>query len=275
MTDEQESAQLQADTVTLDSGDATPPESNDQLSPDGDGSGLAPDAGADQSKKVEFDEGQQNLVNEIVGKKTAKTREAVDRAETAEKRVAELESQVPSQTRPEVPPPISRYDENYDAKSAERDQLIIAQANFDADARSQQKATQSFEQQQAYDNQQKFVKQANSYTERATAAGISEEVLKSAGKTIVEAGVSEDLAMHIVAHPEGPQLTQFLGGNAQEADKIASMDLATAGAYIETHIRPQLDALKPKPSGAPPPADLLTGAGVAPQVLGGKDVTYE
>lgn len=253
--------ELQAENIIIDS--EIKDDDVDQLNPDGVGSVLAPDIGENQDEKITFDDGQQKVFNEAIGKKTAKLREMERRAEEAEQRAKDLEAKIPKQARPEIPPMPDPYSDSYEDECQRRDKAIADQVSFDSQQESRLRQEQANQQQAEKDSYNDLMEKTKTYTKRAESFGIKAEVLQAAGQAVANYGISEDLGGYILQDPDGPLITAHLASNPIELDNIRSMDIGSAAVRIETVIKPQLESLKPKPSGAPDPTRILGGNGVA------------
>ncbi|GAG01965.1 unnamed protein product, partial [marine sediment metagenome] len=238
--------ELQAENIIID--DEIKDDDVDQLNPDGVGSELAPDTGENQEEKITFDDGQQKVFNEAIGKKTAKLREMERRAEEAEQRAKDLEAKIPKQTRPEVPPLPDPYSENYEDQCNRRDKAIADRVSFDSQEEAQLRQEKANQQQAERDSYNALVEKTKTYTQRSQSFGMKAEDLQAAGKAVADYGISEELGGYILQDPDGPLITAHLASNPIELDNIRSMDIGSAAVRIENVIKPQLEPLKPKPS---------------------------
>ena len=158
----------------------------------------------------------------------------------------------------EIPAMPDYFDDDFDAKVKQRDEALIAQANFNAqnNAYIQQ---QDFNQQQAAQAQQVKVQESmTSYSQKATELGIKQDELQAAGNAVANYGLSDDLVMHILNEPDGPLITKHLAANPQDGYKLAQMSPFAVGSFLDG-IKAKASALKPKTSNAPAPVDNLQG----------------
>lgn len=243
------------------------------------GSDSASDTGENQEQKVTFDERQQKLVDDLIGKKTFKVREAERRAEKLEADNADLRKQIPQEQRPEVLPLPDSLDYDSDAEFAEalkqRDATLTAQATYDSRQvfiGEQQQAQQQAAQQQ---QQEALQKTAEGYNQRATQLGVKPEELQVAGNTVAAYGIDEGVVNFILADDKGPLLTTYLAANPAELEIVRGLDPMSAAVYLSTTVKQKVEALKPKLTSTPDPVETLSGAGLAPQERGPKNATFE
>lgn len=218
---------------------------------EGDGQGEKP-------KKVSFTPEQQEVVNGIIGKKTKQQRDAERRALQLENELAELRAKVPQAQRPEIPPMPNVYDDDFEAKVAQRDNAIRAAAAFDAEVlmnqRREAEATAKLQQ----ERQQQFVQTVETYSGRAKDLGINAEELKAAGQAIGQS-VPPQLAKYILEDEIGPAITMFLSKNPVILENLQDMDPMRAAVYLETKIKARVVALQGqrKQRRTPPPPRTL------------------
>lgn len=227
--------------------------------------------------KVEFDERQQAKVNEIIGKKTAKQREAERQAEEYKKRLDELESKLPKQERPEIPEIPDRDDPEFDQKVKARDKAIEEAAAYDASERL--RSEQELQEQQQHQQQamQKFQSSVDKYNERAQTLGIDQGELVKAGETLQDFGYNfGPMAMaQILDDPMGPQIFVHLSKNPTDAEKLQSLPDYKKAVFIENTLKQaaQKGVKKINPPNDPP--DHLDGKGAPEDEGGPPGVVYE
>lgn len=175
---------------------------------------------------------------------------------------------------PEVPPMPDPYSENFESEVAARDEAIRNRAAWDKEQSLRQSQLQQEQQQQARKEQEQLQTRVESYSKRATDAGIKAEDLQAAGRMVGDY-LQPDLIGHILDDEQGPMITTYLANNPTALDDIRSMSLGNAAVHIATVIKPDIAATKPKPSSAPDPVEPLRGAGAAPQEIGPQGATYE
>jgi len=194
------------------------------------------------------------------------------RLEEKEARLKELEAQI--NVAPEIPPVPDPYDDNFESKVSSRDEAIRNRAAWDQEQSSIQAEQLKTAQEVQQREQQAVQDRVSKYAQRAQELKVSESDLQAAGQ-VVGQYVSPDLASHILDDSDGPLITTYLASNPTSLDDLRSMSLGNAAIHIANVIKPNLSAMKPKPSGAPEPIDTLRGAGVAPKQAGPEGATYE
>ena len=227
------------------------------------GSDLAPDTGDNQEQKVEFNEQQQQVLNDLAAKKTHKIREAERKAEDLQRQLEETRAKLPQEERPTIPDYPDSFDDAFEDKLAERDEALRNAAAFDA-RQEALKQQQELKQQQAQLEQQQTLQQTvQGYSERAVKLGVSESELQMAGQAVANFGISDDVTHFILGDEQGPLITTYLAKNPNELDSLRGMNPMQAAVHIATNVKTKATAAKGT-SKAPPPADTL-GNGGAPQ----------
>lgn len=228
-----------------------------------------------EPQKVEFDAAQQEKLNAIIAKKTAKMREAEQRAKDFEQRLKEAEAKLPKDARPSIPEMPDVYDENFSQKVAARDEAIQKAAAFDAQARFAQQQQEQLQQQKLQEQQQRLNDMVSSYSQNATKLGIGEQELANAGMVVQNYGLNDQIAELILQDEQGPLITKYLAVNPLAAEELVNTPLFYQGSKFD-QIKANAANLQAKTSSAPPPADTLKGNGVPdtmPAIL--KGATFE
>lgn len=189
-----------------------------------------------------------------------------------EARLAELEAQV--NVAPVVPELPNAYDDDFESKIAARDEAVRKHAEWEREQRSIAAEKQRTIQEREEAQNQQIVDAASKYTQRAAELKVSADDLKAAGE-VVGQYVNPDLTMHILGDEQGPLITTYLASNPTVLDDLRHMSVGNAAVHIATVIKPNLDVIPTKPSGAPEPTPQLRGGGVAPKQLGPEGATYE
>ena len=193
-------------------------------------------------------------------KKHFQAMQAEREAAEYKRKYEELSQQQGSQS-PTVPDMPDLYDDDYDKKMVERDQALIAKANYDAKISHDNYAQQ--QNQIAYQNEQmkQLDVKVKSYDANARTLGITAEELQGYGKAVAEFPLQLEVADIILEDESGPLITQYLASDALELEKITTMSPAKAALYIERVIKPKASKLKPKQTSTPPPAKTINGGG--------------
>jgi len=164
----------------------------------------------------------------------------------------------------DIPAMPDAFDDDFDIKVKQRDEALIAQANYNAQNQSYLQQEQFNQQQAAQAKQVKVQESMANYSQKATELGIKQEELQSAANVVANYGLSDDLVMHILADSDGPLITKHLAANPQDGYQLASMSPYSVGQFLDG-IKTKASALKPKTSSAPNPATNLQGNGVDPE----------
>ena len=235
-----------------------------------DGADLATASAESHEQPTQADEEakKQAATQEIINKKTFEAKQAQRDAQAAndklkvfEREKAEREAAAVA-TIPDLPDP---YDDDFASKMADRDAALLAKASHNSTIAVQEQQAQFQQQQVAQQQQEQLQKSVIDYTTKATALGITQVELQAAGAAVGNYGLSNDLTMHILADKDGPLITKYLAANPQEGFELASMSPFAVGAYLDT-VRTKAEALKPKSSSTPDPADNLQGNGIDPEL---------
>jgi len=162
-----------------------------------------------------------------------------------------------------IPPMPDSFDDDFDAKLKQRDDAIVAQANFNATNNAYLQQQQVTQQQAAQETQRKQAELANSFTANAKKMGATDEEFNSVVNTLNNGGMTGDIGNAIMSDPDGYFIAKHLAANPQEAHELNTMNPILAGAKF-AELKLKASALKPKTSNAPAPATNLQGNGAAP-----------
>jgi len=218
-------------------------------------SDLAPDSEQEHEEKPEADEHRinQEKVQRVINEKHRLMREAQEENERLRRQLEQLNAQTQDKAPDLLPEPKDPFADDYDEQMKAYVESVQRRAEWEADnkQRQQAKARQEEELQRAQVEQVRS--QMESYTAKAKSYGITNEELQSAANIVGQSGLSDDIALAILADEEGPLITKYLAANQLEAYEIAQMAPIQAAQYLERKVRPKLAALKPKQSSAPKP----------------------
>jgi hypothetical protein len=254
----------------LQNGDSVVETNNPVIEDRSDGADLATasDDQHESTDQVDEEAKKQKATQDIINTKTFEAKQAQRDLQSATdklKAFEDAEMQRKEALVVNIPPPPDQYDDDFDKKMADRDAAILAKADFNSTKRASQQQQEQLRQQAAQQQDQKIQASIVSYDARATELGIVPAELQAAGSAVMQYGLSEDLAIHILDDPDGPLITKHLAANPQEGFELASMSPYAVGAYLDK-IKVKAAGLKPKQSGAPSPADSLSGNGVDPNM---------
>ena len=189
-------------------------------------------------------------------KKQLERDNAAQAAELQKFQQAERERQ--AATVGDIPAMPDAFDDDFDVKVKQRDDAIIANANYQAQNNAYLQQEQNNQQQAAQAQTVKVQESMVSYNKKAVELGIKQEELQAAGNAVASYGLSDDLVMHILADSDGPLITKHLAANPQDGYELASMSPFAVGQFLDG-IKTKASALKPKTSNAPAPVDNLQG----------------
>jgi hypothetical protein len=223
--------------------------------------------------KVTFDENQQQVFDDAIGKKVKATRVAERRADELAKELEELKAKVPVEERPVVPELPDQFADDYQEKMQERDKAVADAAAFDA-RQTVNSERQEAVQREQHEEQIKTLKGVvETYTDRAKDMGISDVDLKASSDVIGEHGIDNSLAAHILKDDKGPAITVHLAKNPLVLEELRTMSPMQAAIHLENVVKPKL-SLK-KNTETPKPATTFEGGGSPPSERGPKGATFE
>ena len=206
---------------------------------------------------------QQAYINKQYGEKKQLERDlAAQREQNARFQQAERERQAALVGNiPEMP---DAFEDDYELKIKQRDEALVAQANYNAQNNAYLQQEQFNQQQAAQAQAVKVQESMTSYSSKATELGINQAELQAAGNKVANYGLSDDLVLHILSDPDGPLITKHLAEHAKDGYELASMSPFAVGQFLDG-IKTKASALKPKTSSTPTPATSLQGNGVDPE----------
>ncbi len=164
----------------------------------------------------------------------------------------------------EIPAMPDAFDDDYDVKVKQRDDAIIAQANFNAQNNAYLQQQQLTQQQAAQAAQQKQTELNNSFTANAKAAGATDKEFNEVINILNLGGITDNISDALKTDPDGYFIAKHLAANPQEAHELNTMNPILAGAKF-AELKLKASALKPKTSSTPAPATNLSGNGVDPE----------
>jgi len=221
--------------------------------------------------RVEFSPEQQEVYDESLRKKTAKTAEARAEAEQLQQRLQQAEDRLArydQPQRPQVPPEPNYLDDDYEQKMGQYAQALRNQASYDAEMSFQQRQYE----QSMWENDQKIrerqQKTVRDYAEKVTKLGIEKAVMAKAGPAVAAAIAAysdpnqpNDLLEYILADEHGPLLTEYLYNNPEELTKLASAGAMQAGELMHS-IKSKAISGRRKKSAGPSPLENPEGVGL-------------
>jgi len=196
------------------------------------------------------------------------------KAKRLEKELNELKNQKPQALRPDVPAMPDELDDDFASKLQARDDALVRAGEFDGAQRESEAERQQIAQQQQQEAQVAQGVREQTYTSNALKAGINQADLTTAIGRVGQYGLRDDIAGALIDDVDGGLITLYLSSNPQDIDALNSTNVLTA-AQVYAGVKERAQALKPKQSDAPPPAELLNGGGQPQQERGPKGATFE
>lgn len=228
------------------------------------GAELATDSG-DQHEESGRADVDKEAVNKVINKKHFEAKQAQREAEEYKRKFEELQaSQQVTPQKSAVPPMPDAFDDDYDTKIANRDRVLIQNAQIEAANQYQSNVEQQAQQQRLAQQQQDFMSKAEKYSNRASELGVSKEELKTTGELLVNYGTNDVLADAILSDDQGPLISRYLASNPMELDKLNNSVLSNpilAGAVFN-EVKAKAANLKPKTTNTPAPAARVDGGAV-------------
>jgi len=227
------------------------------------GAELATASGENHEQKTD-DGFNPETAKKAIDKQHFKFRDEERKRLASDKRADEAEAELRGLKQvddPVIPPPVDPYADDYEEMTRQRDDAITRKAQFDSQqkfAADQATRTQN-EQMQA--DQTRIDGLVTEYNGRAVKLGLDASEVEHAGDTVVQYGISQDLAQFILGDEEGPLITKYLAANPLELDALSRMSPMQAAIRVNADIRTKAASLKPQISQAPDPTEVLSGRG--------------
>jgi hypothetical protein len=206
----------------------------------------------------------QEAVNKAINKKHFQMKEAERNAEASEERANKLEARLQKLEQgddPVIPPPVDPYADDYEEKTRERDDAITRKAQFDSQQKFAADQVTRTQEDKVQADQTRIDGLVTEYNGRAVKLGLDASEVERAGETVVQYGISQDLATFILGDEEGPLITKYLAANPLELDALSRMSPMQAAIRVNAEIRTKAASLKPQISQAPEPTEVLSGRG--------------
>jgi hypothetical protein len=235
------------------------------------GAELAPDSPVEGAQNT--DEGLHKAINKQHWKYREEQRRANELEEKLKEAEAKLQAAQPKEVS-EIPPLPDSWDENYEEKIRARD-LAIERKALQSRQAQEAKDREVIAQQEAQRAQEaETQKLQDGFVSNAKSLGVNTEALDAAQKTVIEYGITPEIASAIVSDSDGPLIVQHLAANPLELHNLVTGNSFEAGQKW-SEIKSKAAAIKPKPSAAPAPADSLKGRAAAPKDPALDGMTFE
>lgn len=208
--------------------------------------------------------GIQDRINKVTAQKYAEQRRADDLQrqldETKSLQQKPIDAYVSAIEAPKLPDDL--YDEDamrqYYADSQKYNQDVATNA---AKATFESQKKQGVEQ-KAQQQQRDII---NTYANNAQRDGVDLDKLRIAEQTINSAGISNELAQHIMSDNNGGKIAEYLHDNPAVLHEIVSMTPMQAAIKLANEVKPKALSTTPKVSNAPAPLQEIRGGGVHEQ----------
>ena len=223
-------------------------------------------ATAPDEKQDKTDDGVQKAINKQHAKYREEERKRIaaeDETKTLKEKLSAIEAEKGEVTIPEIP---DSFDEDFDEKVKLRDQAIMRQATKDANDKLEVERLNANEVAARQAEQERFTAKVEGYNKHIVTLGLNADEIRKAGETVVNYGISGDVAEHILEQEDGPLITKYLADNPVILDDLRNMTVIQAAMKINSDIRIAASSLKPQASTAPDPAETLSGRGAGEQV---------
>lgn len=249
-----------------------------EVKPGETGADLATDSPETGGEENTENGAEQEAIQKAINRQHFKFREEQRRADELavenEKLKKQLQSQSPSDPNGiEIPPIPDMWDDNYEAKVQAREDAIRRKAVAEAQATQSTQNAALEEQKQQLKQAQRSQQLQDKFVDNAAKLGVDGEALNAAQNTIIQYGITPELATTILQDDNGPLLVQHLAANPLDLHDLVTLEPLQAGMKL-AEVKQKAAALKPKRSEAPPPADTLTGRGAKEGERGPKGATF-
>ena len=213
------------------------------------------------AEKPAFSEDQQALIDGIIEKRLARQNQKHQAELEAERlKREELEKKMnPGDENLELPEKPDILDPDFEMKQAQYNEALIKKER--AIARKEERAKIKEENDQ--NNAQAKARQlAETYSSNAKVCGIDQAQLDQYTGVILDAGITQDVAVFVMDEKKGPLVTQHLAENQNVLDELVSItSLPKRQRFLinlESKLKPKEKATPP-PDETTPPAETGTG----------------
>lgn len=244
----------------------------------GESAELAPDSPDEGEQNTEDGEDSTpDWMKKKIAKQTFAQRQAERERDELKKKLEEIETKSqPVLSKADVPPIPDSWDDNYEAKIRERDNIIMQNAKYEA-AEAQRRQAQA-EQQRKLEREQFNRRQelSETLTSNSKKLGIDKVALDKS-QTILAQQIEDSkkdmsrIVDRLMTDPIGGLMIQYLAANQLDMHDIIYASPEDAG-FLLAEVKQKAALLKPKPSSAPSPATTLSGRG-SPQTKRDDDGT--
>ena len=227
-----------------------------------------------ESTEVEKTKNESEDLRKVIAEKAFKEREARRRADDLEKKVRELEAKQNPEFDGVIPPKPDPFDEDFDQKMTAREDALQRKARADFMAIQQKEAEAEAQRKREREEFEKAQALQAEFRRNAGELGVDQDVLVKSAQTVIDYGVTPDIENAILSDKDGPLMLQYLAANPLELADLIEANPLRAGMLL-ADVKSKSLKLKPKPSSAPPPAEIIEGRGAPKKERGPKGATFE
>ena len=242
------------------------------------GAELAPASPEEGEGNTDNGESELDSTQKAINKQHFKFREEQRRANELQAKLDALEAKnAGNSVEPEpvtVPPIPDSWDDDYAEKMRLRDEAIMQNTRVDSqkainEARSAE--AQVLKQQQEAKRSQEL---SDNFSANAAKLNVSQQALDAAQQTVINYGITPELATELLTDADGPLMVQHLASNPLDLHELVTANPIAAGRML-ADVKSKAAALKPKTSEAPDPATALSGRGAPAPDRGPDGATFE
>lgn len=247
------------DTDVIETSDVAEPEAS--TIDDEQASASATDSDTKHEAKAGGESQSMSKIHDRIGELTRKRHEAERLADERLKQLQEMEQKLFNYSEPyvpDLPDPDAVSEQEFKEKLRQRDQAIKDKIAWDQQKTQHTQQHTQQQQQQQLAKQQELAIAAQKYDERAKKLKIPPEKLQQYGQVLAQAGLSNDMAEHILNDELGPAITQHIVETPDAFQEVLFSNPLRAAAYIESVVKPKLQPAK-RQTQAPPPVKKKTG----------------
>lgn len=228
----------------------------------------SPEEETDASKETEDSQESETFINqeavnkrinEITGEKYEERRKREKLQEELEALKAQVKAKSSKEEDIEIPPLPDYYDDNYEQKIKERDDIIQKLADRKAEKNWRKKQQEEKYAEQLEILRKKTAEKIQAMQDKAKKYGINEDELRDADVKVGNFIKNPDLARFIIGQSESPLIMKYLSSDYTELEKLSQMDPLDASVYIATEITSKALKLRPGVTKTPDPVDIPKG----------------
>lgn len=161
---------------------------------------------------------------------------------------------------PDIPEP---FEDDYERKIADRDAVILRNAQIKARMELEENQRKTQEQEFLRKQQEEFNQTVEAFAGRGEEVGLSIDQMTMNRETIQGLGIPQESLVFMFGEKDGPQLMDYLAKNPDKALDLAAKPALQQVALLVTDVRSAAaSAPSQKVTGAPPVPETLSGGGM-------------